>query len=290
MFVNIKKIMIEVSSLCNHRCVFCSKKNEEHPGRIIDDALAKRMIVEAYEMGAKEISFHAMGEPLLCKKLDEYIKMSKDIGYDYIYIDTNGALADMEKMKKYIEAGLDSIKFSVGAANKEDYKIVHGRDDFDIVIENIKKLSEYRDKYNKKIKIIVDFVETIYTKNQFDELKEIIGEYVDDLWFSTCSNQGGILDESVLQEIQVTDFPDDEKIVCNEPFDRVVITADGYVSACCMYDQSKTLFYGNVNESALEKQWNNERHKDICQSHLDGINLNEYCRKCNLIKKYQVKV
>lgn len=282
-----KRIMLEVSSLCNHRCVFCFKKDTKKNMQVMSNEVATRMIKEGYELGAREISFHGMGEPLLCKELKEYVKLAKEIGYTYAYLDTNGALAIPDVINPIIDNGLDSIKFSVSASNQKDYKIVHGRDDFEKAVNNIKQLSEYRNVSGKKFKIYVDYVETVYTKGQYNELCNLLKDYVDEIWFSDCLNQGGIMSQADINKLQVKSIECSE--VCKEPFDRIVITADGKVSGCCMYDDSETLFYGDVNENSLKTEWENKKHYELCKTHITGEGINKYCQRCELKKIYQVK-
>ena len=45
-----------------------------------------------------------------------------------------------------IDAGCDSIKFSINANNKKEFEEVHGYDDFDKVTENLKWIFNYRNK------------------------------------------------------------------------------------------------------------------------------------------------
>ena len=40
----------------------------------------------------------------------------------------------------------ENIKFSINAHNREDFKKVHGYDDFEKVIENLKWIFKYRNK------------------------------------------------------------------------------------------------------------------------------------------------
>ena len=59
----------------------------------------------------------------------EFIKKRKLKCYMYC----NGANLRRDFMKKVIDAGCDSIKFSINANNGEDFKKVHGYDDFEKV-------------------------------------------------------------------------------------------------------------------------------------------------------------
>ena len=48
--------------------------------------------------------------------------LNKSFLVKYTFLTTNGSLARPEIMKKVIDAGLDSIRFSVNAADREMYK------------------------------------------------------------------------------------------------------------------------------------------------------------------------
>ena len=117
----------------------------------MDKGLFKRLVKEAYDCGAREIGLFTGAEPLTCKWLDEYIEYSVSLGYEYTYISTNGALGNPEKYKRLLDAGLNSIKFSVNAGNRSSYKRVHGRDDFEKIIENIRFVANYRSEVTQQV-------------------------------------------------------------------------------------------------------------------------------------------
>lgn len=280
------KIMIEVSSLCNHKCIFCSVQKSNRKKRIIEETLANRIIEEAYHLGCKEISFHAMGEPLMCNNLYQYVKKSKQLGYSYIYIDTNGALALPDRINPIVDAGLDSIKFSIGAANRQDYNFIHQKDDFDQVLKNVISLSKYKNDKKTNLKIIVGFAETKYTLGQGEELKKILGDYVDEIWIYGVSNQAGNMTEDN-SELYVE--REQKKSLCKEPFNRIVVTSEGLVSACCM-DNGNNLVYGNAVNNSLLDIWVSHKAKEIRHQHLTGENINYFCENCYLDVYYKWKI
>ena len=82
----------------------------------------------------------------MTKNLQDYIFEAKKLGIKRVYITTNGALANIDKVIKCIEAGLDSIKFSINAGTKESYKLIHGQDDFEKVFNNLNAIFDYKKK------------------------------------------------------------------------------------------------------------------------------------------------
>lgn len=138
-----------------------------------------------------------IGEPLVCKELEEYVKRAKDLGFEYIYLTTNGAFANIDRMKTLLNSGLNSVKFSVNAATRETYKKVHGKDDFETVLQNIKDLSMYIKENNVKIPIFISYVKNEWNKHEIDILHQVFGEYVDKIYVFPCANQGGGMSELI---------------------------------------------------------------------------------------------
>jgi len=160
-----KEILVDLTSFCNQRCIFCAnwKLKNKHT---MKHGMVKRVLEEAYECGTREVGLHATGESFLLKNLHEYVSMAKQIGYEYIFITTNGSLATPERAKPILDAGLDSIKFSIWAGTRESYKKLHGVDNFDLVIANLKWVSDYRKASGLTYRIYVTMVSTDLAKGE----------------------------------------------------------------------------------------------------------------------------
>ena len=131
----------------------------------------KKFIQDSTKLGLEEVGLYTTGEPFLTKNIHEYIRIAKDAGVKYVYITTNGSLATEDKLVKAITAGLDSIKFSVNAGSRETYKLTHGSDDFDKVIENIMFVSNYRKSNNIDLKLMVSCVVTKFIEESGEKKK-----------------------------------------------------------------------------------------------------------------------
>ena len=134
--------LMELSNACNHACIFCAHQKMQRKVGKINKELAFDILQQAYDLGTREVGFYATGEPFLVPELPEYIRKAKEIGYTYVYLTSNGSLATPERIRAVIDAGLDSLKFSINAPERDLYKFIHGRDDFDTVMDHLKYLNQ----------------------------------------------------------------------------------------------------------------------------------------------------
>ena len=117
--------LIETSNACNHRCIFCAYTKMTRKIGKIKPEFVYDILQQAYDLGTREVGFYATGEPFLVPELPDYIAKAKEIGYEYTYLTTNGALATPERVHAVIGAGLDSIKFSINAPDRRTYAFIN---------------------------------------------------------------------------------------------------------------------------------------------------------------------
>ena len=276
-----KGMLIEITNLCNDACIFCFNKNMTREKGFIDPNLVDKVLNEAYELGMREVGFYTTGEPLLNKNLEDYIYKAKTIGYQYVYITTNGVLADISRIKKLIEKGLDSIKFSINAINSDEYRFIHGKSDFDKVITNLKELYNYRFKNNISINIFVSYIKTKYTDKSVEEIKEFFNNICDEVVIMNVENQGGLqpeINDLLLSESDV-ELDTTKKMPCSYPFKSVIVTREGYLTACCL-DFQNYLAYADLNKTSLKEAWDNEVIRKLRKEQLESNPSNTICSNC----------
>lgn len=275
-----KEYLIDITSLCNHTCSFCSNRKMSNK-KNADPELVYKILKEAYREGAKSVGLYATGEPFLSKELENYIKYAKDTGYDYVYITTNGAACTPKRVELAIKNGLDSIKFSIHAGTIETYKKIHGKDDFTRVIKNLKWVDEYRKKNNLKLKIYVTMVETHENKKEVDLLKKIVAPHIDGWDPHLMNNSCGTMPENNdIGDIQEKNIRGrGHSGICFQPFGSFTITAEGYMSGCVL-DYHKALIIGDCNKKSLKDIWESTIYQDWRKRHLEDKTKGYICYNC----------
>lgn len=145
-FQNLTQVFLYITDECNLRCKQClykpnltfHLKEKEIP---VETALA--LISDFKEMGASKLTIMG-GEPTLYgiseghKPLLKVIKEAKNLGYEYVRIDTNGQFEPELLMKEDFRK-LDEITFSLDGPTFEINDPIRGRGVFNKCVSNIKK-------------------------------------------------------------------------------------------------------------------------------------------------------
>lgn len=286
---------IEVNNTCNQRCVFCPYHGSYTPAEITPAVLeadfVKKLMKQAWSLGIgrKEIGFYIAGEPLLYRNIIDVTGYAKELGFPYIFMTTNGALATAENMKALIDAGLNSIRFSVNASDRSKYADIHGRDDFDRVLDNIKNVHEYIIQNNLDVATSLSCVLTKQTYNIQSEMMEIFGDYVDDIAFIPVMLRRLSNSENVKKKYEIFAEDDLEVIpdyICPLLFNTMYVNALGRVVPCCnSYDRN--IYFADLNDNSdLIKAWNSDGYRYYRSIFLEGVSdKHTICEDCILRKR-----
>lgn len=274
-----KNMMVELSNACNHACIFCTSPHMTRKIARIENGLLKRILAEARQDGVDEVGFYTTGEPFVHKDLADFTAAASALGYRYIYISTNGALATLERAKPVIDAGMTSIKFSINAGSRETYKLVHGHDDWDRVIANLRFISEYRKGLSRPLRLFVTFVVTNQTAHEQERFRKLIGPLVDEILFQPVHNQSGQM--SGAEEILTAGTKAGFKVanICRMPFNRLHVSCEGYLTLCCV-DYQNYLALADLKATSLRAAWNSPLFLDMRRRHLSGDLAGTLCGNC----------
>jgi radical SAM protein with 4Fe4S-binding SPASM domain len=248
----------------------------------MDPNVVYKIIDECVALGVKEMGFFVLGEPLLVDELHQYIKYAKDKGIEYTFITTNCEYLIPSRFIPIVEAGLDSIKFSITAGSRDLYRKMHNIDNFDLVIAHIKGFCEYL-KSNNLTKPITS-VGTIYWPGKEEDIKQLedlVAPYVDDIYALPLYNQGGLLpnERCIVGNPGRCKTEMDPVIPCWTLFNMAIIRWDGTLEMCCFGHDDKFLVE-NVKDVSLSEAWNNYKFVALRREHLEGDIKHPSCRKC----------
>ena len=279
-------LQMEVTNACNHRCCFCPNASSHRKKTMMDYGFATRIITEcATFLGEhKQICFHMNGEPLLYSRLPDLIRLSKQLGYSYIFLTTNGALATDDTLKQLLDAGLDSINFSINAGTRETYQSIHGRDDFERAIHAVQYANRYRKETGRAVKIFVSCVAIQKNRDELTTLQALVQPYCDEVvFYQPCGYAGQMVDvhemRCDLSELTIKSFEITHEVPCPVLWNSINVTCEGYLSLCCS-EANNRLIVEDLNHCSVREAWLGERMHRIRQKHLSGDILDTPCYSC----------
>lgn len=276
-------INIECTNICDLHCVMC-KRGSRDKGYITIELL-EDILIEAKELGVSQIGLHTVGESILHPEIDKIVKICKKYNF-YTYLDVNGNSLTQEKSLSLLEAGLDSIKFSIDASDDQSYAKIRRGGKFTTVFENIKTLRKLRDTKKFSIKIFALFIIMQENQHQREKFKSLMENVVDEIQYTVINQAANRISEIAYSGLQIEDFNVPNKLgLCANPFTRLVVTWQGDVSMCCI-DFDLDMKIGSYKKGSLGKIWRSENANKIrkAMKEKDIKVLPVICRKCDNLK------
>ncbi len=279
-----KNCLVELSNSCNHACIFCTNPRMVRKKGFLDIALFRRFVDQAVKLGLEELGLYTTGEPFLSKNLAEFVSEAKRAGVKYVYITTNGALATPKRAKEVIDAGVSCLKFSINAASAKSYELVHGKDDFKAVIDNVRFISEYRKTSAPHLVLFASCVVTKFVEGEMEALKKMLLPLIDELTFHGVGNQGG---QEIPELMQLRSSMSDavpapgQAPPCYMLWNRIHLTWEGYLTLCCV-DYEDLLTYADLNDpkTNLIDAWNNQVIREMRKRHQTQQLGKTLCQNC----------
>ncbi len=277
-----KSAKIEVTSRCDFKCFFCEHTFSTKKHADIDPHLLYRILGEMAEAGVEEVGLFWIGESLIAKRLPEYVAYAKSLGFRNVYLTTNGRLATPARMEALIEAGLDSIKFSVSGSNRQNYIAVTGVDAFEKVMRNIRHAWTYRGD-RKKPGIFASSYYDISNPAEYEAIKKLVEPYVDEHYPLRLYGSRKVKTEN--GEAKIIEMPSEirralqEMLPCWSLFTLPHISQNGFMSAC-FCDPDQRLFMADLKRVSFRDAWHSETFRALRRAHLKRDVKGTPCESC----------
>jgi radical SAM protein with 4Fe4S-binding SPASM domain len=248
-------VEISVIAACNRRCSFCPVSDSYYKKLslkgVMKKSLYEKLLDDLCSINySGMILFSGEGEPLLHKRLHEWIKTTKmRLPNSIIEVNTNGDLLNLDNLTKLFKSGLDAISISM-------YDGPHQIASFETL--------------RKKAMLSPD---QVFLRRRYLENGDL---------GMVMSNRGGIIEIDKFQQNveQVSDYP--LKKNCYYPFYYMVLDMNGNITMCS-HDWGKKFVCGNILQSDIFSIWTNERMAEARQK-LSSCNRNlSSCEKCNVV-------
>ena len=288
-----RSVKIEISPRCNYRCGFCAlRTREKQPKWDMDFSLFQRVTTEMRTAGVEEIGLFYLGESFMNPRLlidcCKWVKGS--LGFPYVFLTSNASMAFPEAVEELMQAGLDSLKWSVNAADNEQFEKVMGVAGklFLRALGNIRKAHEIRQVGGYKTRLYASSIQYDGEQQAKMEamLKENVLPFVDQHYWLPLYSMGAFATEREAELGYKPTAGNQGRIgalrpplPCWSAFTEGHVTADGLLSACC-FDANANWTMGDLNEVSFTEAWNSEKFVALRQAHLRKDVSGTVCEDC----------
>lgn len=271
-------VQIEITSICNFRCIFCyqtdnefNKRSGGFMGHMKFDVFKK--IIDELEGNVQFLTLASRGEPLICKDFDKMIKYTKG-KFLGLKINTNASLLTEDKAKSILESDVCTLVISADAADEKNYSKYRVNGDLNKILANLKKFNQIKNHYYPDSKIITRVSGVKFDKEQnYQKMKDFWGSMVDQVAFVNYLPWENAYDKK----------PNNLNTPCSDLWRRMFIWWDGSVNPCDV-DYKSSLKVSNVKNQTIKEIWNSKKYNNLREKHLNNqrqkINI---CSKCSLI-------
>lgn len=270
---------IEVTNICNARCVMCPQSTMKRQLGAMEDSLYRRIIEQCQPLAT--VWTFMMGEPLMDKNLPQRIIHAKNVGIKRMGVFTNASLLELDLADRLLDSGLDHITISFDALTEQTFKEIRPGLNFRQVTKNIENLVKLRRKRKeKKPFIAIEFVKMQRNASEAEPFRKKWERIVDAVYISNTINWGGV--NQTKPPAQASYYK--MRRPCYMPWRDMVLFVDGRVTLCC-YDYEGSVILGDASKQSLKEIWTGTRLAEIRKMHLNGeFDKIPVCTNCNAWK------
>lgn len=288
-----KSVKIEISPRCNYRCGFCALRTREiQPKWDMDFRLFQRITREMREAGVEEIGVFYLGESFMNPRLlvDCIAWTKQELRFPYVFLTSNASMAFPEAVEACMQAGLDSLKWSVNAADEAQFEQIMGVSGklFHRALDNIRAAHGLRAAGGFKTGLYASSIR--YDGEQQLRMEALLRDkvlpWVDRHYWLPLYSMGAFATQ---REEQLGYRPTAgnqgrigalrEPLPCWSAFTEGHVTAEGRLSACC-FDATAHWTMGDLNEMPFMTAWHSENFTRLRAAHLKKDVRGTVCENC----------
>lgn len=288
-----KAVKIEITGKCNYRCGFCAlRMREVQPKHDMDMSLFRRITSEMRTAGVEEIGLFFLGESFSApEKLLEALQWVKgDLRFPYVFLTSNASLSDPEEVEALMASGLDSLKWSMNAADEQQFREVMQVSPkyFRKALRNVKEAHRIRNEKGYKTRLYASSIR--YDGEQQSKMETMLAEnvlpYVDQHYWLPLYSMGAVATQ---REHELGYRPTAgnqgrlgalrEPLPCWSAFSEGHVTSDGFLSACC-FDADNRFQMADLREVSFMEGWRSAAFTALREAHLTKDVTGTICEDC----------
>jgi hypothetical protein len=288
-----RSVKIEISPRCNYRCGFCALRTREvQPKWDMDFGLYRRITREMREAGVEEIGVFYLGESFMNPRLlvDCIAWAKQELAFPYVFLTSNASMAFPEAVEACMQAGLDSLKWSINAADEAQFEQVMGVSGklFGRALDNVRSAWQLRQAGGYATGLYASSIR--YDGAQQERMEALLAErvrpWVDEHYWLPLYSMGAFATQRE-KELGYRPTAGNQgrlgalraPLPCWSAFTEGHVTAEGKLSACC-FDATANWTMGDLSKVSFLDAWNSAPFIALRAAHLRKDVRGTVCENC----------
>jgi radical SAM protein with 4Fe4S-binding SPASM domain len=311
-----KEVYIEPTNRCNELCLTCPRTFfQREPEKDLDYERFVRLLDQF--PGVERMVLHGVGEPLLARDLPRMVAEANRRGARVLF-NTNALALHRRLAEQLVDAGLDELRVSMDAADRETYRAIRGVDGYAKAMRRTEDFCAYlRQRGARRPRVSMFFMAMRENLDQLPAVIEkagalgvssvvlqrlvyfeaglavagqsVMGEGTDDV-FARCEEAA---EKAGVELIGTGRRGPGESLRpvdserpwsgCTRPWRSTYVTANGNVLPCCIApfatEDYGGLILGNAFERPISEIWSGPQYEAFRQAHTSD-DPPEPCRHC----------
>jgi MoaA/NifB/PqqE/SkfB family radical SAM enzyme len=290
------ELHLELTNICNAKCVFCPYQFQERPEQFMSDEVFYKAVHDFVAIQGGSVSLTPIvGDALIDPKfLDRVRYLRSQPSIDRIFVTTNGILLDKFGVTEVLTSGVTSIDISTASFDRENYKKIYRSSAYDRMRKNVTDLVAENAKLGNPVNISIGLrsdrpLHEIMNDPDFQPiLKYKPG--IDFTWAFTSAG-GRITRELLPLTMKLRKAPRKTE-PCVNLYNGPIVLPDGEVLACsCVaaMDAVPDLSIGNIRQDSLLHIYTGHLMRQLRdQFKPGGCAMNKTCASCEMYRNLEV--
>jgi len=278
-------ICIDACTHCNLHCPACPNgKGVKDFSRGFLKFEDFKKFIDRYKYFIEKMRLSNLGELFINPEIFKIIKYAEDAGIQ-TYADSNLNYFNDSMAEELVKSNMSELCVAVDGASAETYVQYRHGGDFNKVINNIKSINKYKEKYStSKPYLIWQFVIFDHNQHEIEQAQQKAEELnmkfrLRENWeknFSAPDQNNPETNRSI------QGFCDSIETLCHSIWYLPVINYSGNMSGCCVIYSDKYSL-GNVFDKGFFKIYNGKKMRTLRKVVLKKITPPNYiyCSRCN---------
>jgi MoaA/NifB/PqqE/SkfB family radical SAM enzyme len=288
-------LKVETTNICNNDCIICPYSSQKREKHIMSLGIFKKILEDYRMLGGGDLSLTPIVGDLFCDKyLIPRLDMIKTCGsVKRLSVTTNAVLALKydDSALEYIVQSFDRFKISVYGLDREEYRVMTRKDEYEKALQSISKIMAY-----SKSNVVIGI------RHLKKRSPEFVREWVEGLKKSSgCRYPVEVTEAadeynnwSVLNTH--TALPFDAKWQCDYEakeqcfipllYSQVLSSGDVSFCSCANFDAHQQLMLGSIRDSSLAELYSSPKCSELYSWPICGVP--EFCKTCSFYTPFDV--